>query len=102
MDKKYTQASILEAFKVLREKIVSPGKYEGAPLFAPYFDAKTESRGKGLHTIRDEDRREFPELNEYKTVRVTREQRPRHGAGVCQRLLLVSTVALTTTTHPKL
>lgn len=73
MDKKHTRASILEEFKVEREKIVSPGKYEGEPIYAPYFDAKTESRGKGMHTIRDEDRREFPELNDYKTVVVTRE-----------------------------
>lgn len=69
----YTRKHIEEEFKVEGERIVSPGKYEGEPVYAPYFDAKTEARGKGMHTIRDADRAEFPELKSYKTVVVTRE-----------------------------
>lgn len=69
----YTRRTIEAEFKVENGRILSPGQYEGEPIYAPYFDAKTEVRGKAMHTIRDADYAEFPELRGYKTVVVSHE-----------------------------
>lgn len=72
MPTSYTRERIEREFKVERNIIVSPGKYEGAPRFTPYFDDMDPS--KSLFTIREQDREHFPELKSYKTVAVTRDQ----------------------------
>ncbi len=61
--------------------ICSPGKFEGEPLYAPYFyhivmmgDGECGQDGDGNHyddiEITDEDRAEFVELCGYSTIRI--------------------------------
>lgn len=64
----YTRETIETEFKVERNLIISPGQFEGQPRYAPYFVEKAAGRNKTVVTIRDEDRREFPELADYKIV----------------------------------
>lgn len=71
MTTSFTFERIEREFKVEQLTIVSPGKYEGAPRFAPYFDDMDPT--KSLFTIRDQDREQFPELKSFKTVAITRD-----------------------------
>jgi hypothetical protein len=59
---------IEKEYKVERDVIVSPGAFEGQPVYAPYFVTKAERRGKTMITIRAEDRVAFPELGPFKVV----------------------------------
>ena len=51
----YTRETIEQEFTVERDVIVSPGRFEGQPRYAPYFEAKTAARGKAVHSVRAED-----------------------------------------------
>jgi len=62
--------------------IVSPGKFEGEMIYAPYYyslwlngssDAEVEDNGKiiSLFSITQDDIEEFPELEEYEGMIIT-------------------------------
>lgn len=64
------RAEVLATFQVVGERIVSPGPFEGQPLYVPYFwdkaldgwaDAETEE-GDPIFLVMPEDAAEFPEL----------------------------------------
>lgn len=69
-----TREEILKTYEVDNDWITSPGKFEGEPIYAPYF-SEFASEGEeisfmedgcgeyvSLITISDEDRKEFPGL----------------------------------------
>jgi hypothetical protein len=77
------RTEITDSYTVENGMIVSPGKFEGGPIFAPYF-SEAASDGEEISFIGDpngdyaslveidaDDRREFPELGSAKYVLVT-------------------------------
>jgi len=66
-----TRQEIIEAYTVnARGVIVSPGKFESEPVFAPYFYgamldgfADEDIGGVAVINVTADDRREFPELD---------------------------------------
>lgn len=63
-----TRAEIEKEFTVRDGRIVSPGKFEGEPVYAPHFweallDGFADEDGAvAWFDVTDEDRAEFPEL----------------------------------------
>jgi hypothetical protein len=71
-----TRAQIEQTYNVREAIIYSPGKFEGEPVWAPYFydllEATTgeDEDGNALIPVTDEDRAEFPELAHAYSVRI--------------------------------
>lgn len=71
-----TRRDIEREFTVKDGQIVSKGKFEGEPIYAPYFaerDVRGEAdeetpEGDAIFRVTDADRRLFPELGKAKTV----------------------------------
>lgn len=71
-----TREEILKEYEVDRNWITSPGKFEGEPIYAPYFHEHADDGEElsfmedgwgeyvSLVSISDEDRKEFPELGD--------------------------------------
>jgi hypothetical protein len=70
-----TRAEIEAQYKVKDGVIISPGKFEGEPVYALYFydlmmhgGADSDDDGVAKFNVTDEDRKEFPELADVKRV----------------------------------
>lgn len=68
-----TRQEILAQYLVENGIITSPGKFEREPIYAPYFYELWLDNGADNEPIavEDEDRREFPELEDIAEVRVS-------------------------------
>lgn len=73
-----TRTEIEATYKIQNGIIMSPGKFEGEPIYAPYFwdlvmdggADETEDDGD-IFRISAEDRREFPEIDrDTTTIRI--------------------------------
>lgn len=72
-----TRTEIQANYKIRNGIIMSPGKFEGEPIYAPYFwdlvmdgGAETDGDFAAFHILTD-DRNEFPEIgSETITIRV--------------------------------
>lgn len=79
-----TREEILKKFNVNEYDIIqNPGKFEGCAIYAPYFyDLVMNGASDGIiqddfgcikdvFNINDDDRKQFPELKNYKTVTIS-------------------------------
>lgn len=76
-----TRLEILKSFEVYPNSVVirTPGKFEGEPIYAPYFwdlslegmaDSYSDDGEVITFQVTDDDRAEFPELTDVKYVRL--------------------------------
>jgi hypothetical protein len=70
-----TRSEIIAAYVIRRGTIVSPGRFEGQPVFAPYYYeallsglADEENDDAAVFDVLQEDVAEFPELASFEKV----------------------------------
>lgn len=73
-----TRSDILTHYKVEGGVIRSPGKFEGEPLYVPYFwdafmNGMADSDHQGIlgFDVTEEDKKEFPELKRRRVVKLS-------------------------------